>query len=255
MWDFDGADRQLREKRHLRPDRQRHHAVNDTVLTQTGFDANSNMIAPDRRQRRRHRRGPTTAGPQHQMTFHDGSTRTKVLDPADDIVGYTDENQSEFANTFDVLGRKTAVAIDPASGVAGNPATIVADSPVPGTLAQAFEFDGRGLMTFSRDTTGTWPSGGNNVDCAFIHDSIGRKVEEQQTIAGDTRYTTHNAFTSYPATSSPSPTPARSPSASTPSTARTRSTRRPAARASPPGSSSAAASRPSPSATASPARS
>ena len=49
------------------------------------------------------------------MTFHDGSTRTNRLDLASDLIGYVDENGSVFANTFDVLGRKTAVTITPAA--------------------------------------------------------------------------------------------------------------------------------------------
>lgn len=56
------------------------------------------------------------------MTFHDGSTRTNVYDEADDVVTYTDENGSVFQNTFDPLGRKTAVAISPAAGVIGTTA-------------------------------------------------------------------------------------------------------------------------------------
>ncbi|HEX4053709.1 MAG TPA: hypothetical protein VHX86_05555, partial [Tepidisphaeraceae bacterium] len=85
---------------------------------------------------------------QTKMIFHDGSTRTNVYDEAGDVIAYTDENGSKFTNTFDALGRKTNVAIAPAAGVAGN-----AGSSVPGTVAQAFTFDGLSRMTDSTDTS------------------------------------------------------------------------------------------------------
>jgi YD repeat-containing protein len=116
------------------------------------------------------------------MTFHDGSTRTNVYDPANDVTTYTDENGSVFANTFDVLGRKTAVAITPATNVVG-------------TTAQCFQYDGLSRMTFGRDTVSS-----ANADAAFTFDSLGRVVEEGQTYGSDTCYITHDAWTSLPAT-------------------------------------------------------
>ncbi len=112
------------------------------------------------------------------MTFDDGSTRTNVYDTASDVITYTDENGSVFANTFDSLGRKTAVAITRATSVGG-------------TTAQSFQFDGLSRATQSIDTiSGT--SGENDI----YLDSLSRTLEDEQTYGGNTRYTTHDAFTS-----------------------------------------------------------
>ena len=198
IWDFDGASRQLREKRHLRPSGDGSTAISATVLTQLAYDANSNTI------RLVDNNGGITGwiydllDRDTVMTLHDGSTRTKVYDPANDVIGYTDENGSYFANTWDVLGRNTAIAITPALGVAGNP--LPSGTPA-GTLAQNFQFDGLSRPTFGRDSVGTVGVGGlTNADIGFTRDSINRVLEEQQTYAGDTRYVTHNAWTSYPST-------------------------------------------------------
>jgi RHS repeat-associated protein len=131
-------------------------------------------------------------GGQTVMTFHDGSTRTNVYDEAGDVIAYTDENGSKFTNTFDVLGRKTNVAIAPAAGVADN-----AGSSVPGTVAQAFTFDGLSRMTDSTDTS----SSGNVAEVQMFYDSLARVLEESQLYAGlaTPRYVTNTAFASYPA--------------------------------------------------------
>jgi RHS repeat-associated protein len=198
VWELDGASRQLREKRHLRPSGDGTTGVASTVLTQTAFDANSNTS------RLVDNNGGTSGwlfdllDRNTVMTFHDGSTRTNVFNPANNVIGYTDENGSVFANTWDVLGRNTAVAITPALGVAGNP--LPAGTPA-GTLAQAFDFDGLSRITFSRDSVGTvGVSGLVNADVGFTRDSIDRVLEEQQTYSSDTRYVTHSAWTSYPST-------------------------------------------------------
>ena len=116
------------------------------------------------------------------MTFHDGSTRTNVYDEANDVVTYTDENGSVFSNTFDPLGRKTAVAISPASGIGG-------------TTAQSFQFDGLSRLTFARDSVGI-----TNADVTTVYDSLSRLLEESQVYAGNTRNVTNSAFISAPAT-------------------------------------------------------
>jgi RHS repeat-associated protein len=197
IWEFDGASRRLREKRHLRPSGDGSTAVSATVLTQAAYDANSNTI------RLVDSNGGTTGwlydllDRNTVMTFHDGSTRTTVFNPANEVIGYTDGNGSVFTNTPDVLGRITAVAIAPAAGVAGNAAL----PAIPGTLAQGFEFDGLSRPTFCRDSVGTvGVSGLVNADVGFTRDSIDRVLEEQQTYLNDTRYVTHNAWMSYPST-------------------------------------------------------
>jgi RHS repeat-associated protein len=116
------------------------------------------------------------------MTFHDGSTRTSVYDEASDVVTYTDENGSVFSNTFDPLGRKTAVGIAPAAGVSG-------------TTAQSFQFDGLSRNTFARDSVGA-----TNADVTSVYDSLNRLLEESQVYGGNTRNVTNTAFVSAPAT-------------------------------------------------------
>jgi YD repeat-containing protein len=79
VWELDGASRQLREKRHLRPSGDGTTAISDTVLTQTALDANSNII------RLVDNNGGTSAwvfdllDRNTAMQFHDGSTRTNVF--------------------------------------------------------------------------------------------------------------------------------------------------------------------------------
>ncbi len=108
--------------------------------------------------------------------------RTNVYDEANDVVTYTDENGSVFSNTFDPLGRKTAVAISPASGIGG-------------TTAQSFQFDGLSRLTLARDSVGI-----TNADVTTVYDSLSRLLEESQVYAGNTRNVTNSAFISAPAT-------------------------------------------------------
>ena len=56
---------------------------------------------------------------QVSMEFADGSTRITPRDLASDVITYTDENGSVFANTWDCMGRKTDIAIAAASGIGG----------------------------------------------------------------------------------------------------------------------------------------
>ena len=112
------------------------------------------------------RRGPTYA----------------VCDRAGDVTQYTDENGSVFQNTFDSLGRKTAVAITLAAGVGG-------------TTAQAFQFDGLSRATFAQDSAGS-----ANADVTTVYDSLDRLLEESQAYQGNTRNVTNAAFTSVPVT-------------------------------------------------------
>ncbi len=115
-----------------------------------------------------------------KMIFHDGSTRTSVYDEAGDVIRFTDENGSVFQNTFDALGRKTAVAITRASGVVG-------------TTAQSLQYDGLSRMTFARDSVGS-----TNADVTLVYDSLGRTLEDSQAYAGHVRNATNTAFTSHP---------------------------------------------------------
>ena len=150
------------------------------MLTQTAYDANSNTIwLVDSN-------GGTTGwlydllDRNTLMTFHDGSTRTNAFNAASDVIGYTDENGSHFANTPDVLGRTIEVNVTAATGVLG-------------PTFQYFQFDGLSRLALGNDVY-------SGTTAGFTRDSINRVLEEQQSFEGDTRYVTHNAWTSYPCT-------------------------------------------------------
>jgi YD repeat-containing protein len=68
---------------------------------------------------------------QTSMTFQDGSTRLSQYDLAGVVTGYADENGSVFANAYDALGRRTAVAVTPATGVIGTTAQIIKQGQPP----------------------------------------------------------------------------------------------------------------------------
>ena len=120
-----------------------------------------------------------------KMIFHDGSTRSSVYDEAGDVTGFTDENGSLFANTFDALGRKRTVNITVAGGAGVSNAT----------TSQSFEYDGLSRMT---DAQNNGSAGMSEVK--LVYDSLGRVLEDAQTFGGHPRYVTNTAFTSYPAT-------------------------------------------------------
>ena len=55
-----------------------------------------------------------------------------------------------------------------------------------GTTAQSFQYNGLSQTTFARDT-----ANGNNADVTIVYDSIGRTIEEAQSVGGNTRYVTN----------------------------------------------------------------
>ncbi len=187
---FDGASRRLQTIQHLRQAGQGQNGpvagssllpfTAGSMTTTQVLDGNGNLIQliDDR--------GDVTGftydtmDRQTVMTFHDGSTRVSVYDEASDVVTYTDENGSVFTSTFDPLGRKTAVSISLASGVAG-------------TTAQSFQHDGLSRMTFARDSLSS-----TNADVTLVYDSLSRVLEESHGFGGNTRNVTHAAFTSTP---------------------------------------------------------
>jgi len=153
------------------------------IRTQTLFDGNSRMfqMIDDR--------GATTdysfdtLDRQVGIEFADGSTRITAYDTASDVITYTDENGSIFNNTWDCLGRKTNVAITPASGIGG-------------TTSQTFQYDGLNRPTLNQDITSS-----GTVQVTFHYDSLGRSLEEAPVILGTgSRYVTNTAFVSAPAT-------------------------------------------------------
>ncbi len=119
---------------------------------------------------------------QWAIVFHDGSARIFVFDNADDVVTYTDENGSVFANTWDPMSQKINTAITPAAGIGGAP-------------TQSFQHDGLARTTLATDTTAL-----GVASVGLTPDSIGRTVEEQQGLAGLLRFVTNSAFVPLPAT-------------------------------------------------------
>ncbi len=111
------------------------------------------------------------------MVFQDGSPRTYLFNLAGDVVTYTDENGSVFANEFDAVGRRTRCDITPQAGIGG-------------TTVQSFRYDGLSRVRFAVDD-----EVGSTL---FAYDSLSRLVEESQ--AGALNPSTNSAFQSFPAT-------------------------------------------------------
>jgi len=190
---FDGASRPLESQQLMRQNGLGNQgpAANSTfqsagrglIRTQTLFDGNSRMfqMIDDRGATTDY--GFDTLDRQVSMEFADGSTRITAYDTASDVITYTDENGSIFNNTWDCLGRKTNVAITPASGIGG-------------TTSQTFQYDGLNRPTLSQDITSS-----GTVQVTFFYDSLGRSIEEAPvTLGTGSRYVTNTAFVSAPAT-------------------------------------------------------
>jgi len=176
---FDGASRKKQDNQHLRTGGIGANAIVSTITTKYTLDANSNQtILVDNN-------GGTTTWAfdtldrNTTMQFHDGSTRTWGFNLASDATSYTNENGSAFANTFDPMGRGTAIAIAPAAGVVG-------------TTAQNFQFDDPSRMTWSKGLVGSV-----YVTASFVFDSIGRVIEEEPDYNGDIRYVTAAVFAAF----------------------------------------------------------
>jgi RHS repeat-associated protein len=182
IYTFDGASRQLQTQQNLRTDGKGTEPVVETVTTQQFYDGNSRLIKLLDDNGGNTQYAYDTQDRLSVMTFHDGSTRTYVYDEASDITGYTDENGTVSANTFDPLGRKTVTNLTLALGVEG-------------TTAQGFQYDGLSRQTYGGDSIGE-----DTTAYVIIYDSLNRIIEEAQTYASDTRYVTHDQWTSQPAT-------------------------------------------------------
>ena len=124
-------------------------------------------------------------------TFHDGSTRTNVYDPADDVTSYSDEIGNAFANTFDALGRKTMVTISPAGRAR------------PKRRAQTFGYDGLSRMKKPTTRDHRRQPGRRDAGLRFPQPVAGRRA-----FGGNSRFVTNNVFASYPSACLPSPTAA-----------------------------------------------
>ena len=188
---YDGASRLIETQQEMRQngDGRNAPAANQTFLTSGGgvirteyvYDGNSRLVelVDDR--------GASTVYAYDLLdrlitkTLADGSISTRVYDLASCLTGYTDENGSVFAFTYDALSRKTTVAITPATGVVG-------------TTAQSFQYDGLSRQTQAIDTVSS-----THAEVDFVYDSINRTIEEIQKYEGNTRYTTHNNWVSFPA--------------------------------------------------------
>lgn len=112
------------------------------------------------------------------MTFQDGSTRTSAYDLAGDVIQYTDENGSVFANTYDCLGWRTAVMITPATGVVGT--TAVSSNPLVAAQGNGnIANDGTKIYAYdalNRLTTVSSTASGTPQVAAYTYDALGRRV-------------------------------------------------------------------------------
>ena len=187
---YDGAIRALQTQQHLREQGQGENPpeANESflpgggasIVTTMTLDGNGRMtqLVDDRGNPTRF--AYDTLDRETVITFQDGSTRERTYNMAGDVVAYTDENGSVFANTSDPLGRKTAVSISLASGVVG-------------TNAQSFQFDGLSRKTFARDSISS-----THADVNLRYDSLRRTLEESQAFGGNTRNVTNQGFASHP---------------------------------------------------------
>ena len=175
---FDGASRAIQTQQHLRQEGQgqTRRSRPDLPAGQRGAIVTTFLLDGNGRQTQLiDDRGDITLfeydteDREVKMIFHDGSTRTSVYDEAGDVTSFTDENGSVFQNTFDALGRKTAVAITLAAGVVG-------------TTAQSFQYDGLSRTTFARDGVVS-----TNADVTLAYDSLGRVLEDAQAYGSNTR--------------------------------------------------------------------
>jgi RHS repeat-associated protein len=185
---YDGASRRIETTQYLRDLGEGSESITGTIVTTYQFDGNSNRTAmvDDN--------GGVTMWTYdlldrvETMVFNDGSTRTYAYDAASDVITYTDENGSVFANSWDPMGRKTSMAITPASGIGG-------------TTSQSFQYDGLSRQTFARDSVSSV-----NADSSFYYDSLNRIVQEGPTVDSYTVYMTNQSFTSLMPTSFVYPT-------------------------------------------------
>ena len=189
---YDGASRALQTQQHVREEGQGENPPEanqsflpgsaGSIVTTMTFDANSRMTQLVDDNGNPTRFTYDTLDRETVMAFQDGSKRVRTYNTAGDVVSYKDENGSVFTNTFDPLGRKTAVSIALASGVVG-------------TTAQSFEYDGLSRNTFARDSVSS-----THADVAFVYDSLNRNLEESQVFGGNTHNVTNSKFTSHPVT-------------------------------------------------------
>ena len=210
---FDGAGRTIQRQQHLRQAGQGQNPPvnNGTLLPGGGASVVTTMILDGngRQTQLIDDRGDITLfefdtlDREVKMTFHDGSTRTSVYDEDGDLITFTDENGSQFNNTFDALGRKTAVDIVVSTGTGQNVSTT--------TQSQSFQYDGLSRTTLALDSdqrlVNQGASGAVNAKVTLAYDSIGRLLEESQVYQGNTRNVTNTAFTSYPASQFTFPNP------------------------------------------------
>lgn len=195
---FDGASRLIEVQQEMRQNGDGRNAPvsGKTFLTAGGglirmeyvYDANSRLseLVDDR--------GASTVytydllDRQITKTLADGSLSVRTYNPSGDLIGFIDENGSVFVFGFDALGRRISVTITPATNVIG-------------TTAQSFQYDGLSRNTQAIDTVVS-----TSAEVDFVYDSLSRVLEETQIYGGQTRNTTHTAWTSLIATQVTYPT-------------------------------------------------
>jgi YD repeat-containing protein len=102
-------------------------------------------------------------------TTADDLTQTEYrYDPADNLVQKTDANGSVLAYTYDVANRRTRLDVTPAAGIVG-------------TTVQTFAYDALDRLTEATDNNRP-ADADDDVTVGFFYDSLGRRLEEAQTI-------------------------------------------------------------------------
>ena len=146
------------------------------ITTQQDWDANSRLVSvaddPNTSQ---------SAGPLNPSTTRyeydnldrrtirvnaDGTTQSADFDRDSHLVVFTDENGSQFARTYDDLGRTTRIEVDRAAGEQWQ---------VEGTTRQVFQYDGLSRVTLAIDVNDEYVSA-----VTSRHDSLSRKFQDTQ---------------------------------------------------------------------------
>jgi YD repeat-containing protein len=100
----------------------------------------------------------------------DGTAQQISYDPEDAPSAFTDPNGSHASSVLDSAGRLTSRNLTPAPGVSG-------------TTLQTYEYDGLSRLTRSFDNNQPSDSS-DDAATVFLHDSLGRLIEETQSTGG-----------------------------------------------------------------------
>jgi YD repeat-containing protein len=107
-----------------------------------------------------------------RVTADDGTTTDYAYDPEGNLTQIVDANGSVIDHTYDAAWRRTATDVTPAAGVEGS-------------TELRFEYDGLDRLTRGTDNN-VVANGNDDVTTSFLYDSLGRTIEEGQTLSDGT---------------------------------------------------------------------